>query len=96
MEKQEMSITKKTTLWSVTGACWIDDEKDVDSLVVTLRESDEDYAVVCTGHKGFGSEKIITALRAATAALIRANGGDISAVGAAELDTLYTGSQRAN
>ena len=91
-----MSITKKTTLWSVTGADWIDDEKDVDSLVVTLRESDEEYAVVCTGPKGFGSEKIITALRAATAALIRANGGDISAVGAAELDTFNTGSQRAN
>ena len=91
-----MSITKKTTLWSVTGADWIDDEKDVDSLVVTLRESDEEYAVVCTGPKDMGADKIINALRAATAALIRANGGDISTVGAAELDALYTGSQRAN
>jgi hypothetical protein len=89
-------MTPSSTIWRVTGADWIDSETDVDSITISLHTNGEDYAVACTGPKGMKSDQFIGALRAATAALIRANGGDISTVGAAELDTFNTGDQRAN
>jgi hypothetical protein len=91
-----MSDVKTSTLWRVTGADWLDAEPDVDTITISLRANSEDFAVACTGPKGMKSDKFIAALRAAAAALIRANGGDISAVGAEELDLFNTGSQRAN
>jgi hypothetical protein len=91
-----MSDPTTSTLWSVTGAEWIDTETDVDSITISLRTGDEDYAVACTGPKGMKSNQFISALRAATASLIRANGGDISTVGAAQSNMFDTGNQRAN
>ena len=91
-----MSAVKTATLWSVTGADWIDNEKDVDSITVSLRANNEDYAVACTGPKGMMSDQFISALRAAAAALVVANGGDASIVGAEQIDLFNTGDQRAN
>ena len=91
-----MSETRTSTVWAVTGADWIDTETDTDSITVSLRTNGEYFAVACTGPKGMTSDRFINALRASTAALIQANGGDISTVGAAQLDMFDTGDQRAS
>jgi hypothetical protein len=85
-----------STLWRVTGADWYDTEPDVDTISLSLLANGDNYAVACTGPKGMKSDQFISALRAATAALINANGGDISVVGAAQLDLFDTGDQRAS
>lgn len=91
-----MSGVKTSTLWGVTGADWLDTEEDVDSITLSLRSNGEDHAVACTGPKGMKSDQFISAIRAAAAALIQANGGDITTVGAAQLGLFDTGDQRAN
>ena len=85
-----------STLWRVTGADWFDNEPDVSTISVSLLANGKDYAVACTGPKGMNSNEFIPALRAAAAAMINSVGGDMSAVGAAQLDMFDTGDQRAS
>jgi hypothetical protein len=91
-----MSDVPTATLWRVTGAKWLDTDEEFDSISLLIRSNGEDYAVACTGPKGMKSDQFISAIRAAAAALIQANGGDITTVGAAHPDLFDTGDQHAN
>jgi hypothetical protein len=86
------------TQWSVTAAEMRTDEEDFDTVAVSLLGLGANYVVACSGPKGMDPTQFITALRAATAALIHAVGGDMSAVGAATPDDamMDTGDQRAS
>lgn len=86
------------TQWSVAAAEMRTDEKDFDTVAVSLLGLGASYAVACSGPKGMDPTQFITALRAATAALICAAGGDMSAVGATAADevAMDTGDQRAS
>jgi hypothetical protein len=76
------------SLWRVIDCRWVDKEPDVDviAVVVANGRTGDSYAVTCAGPKGMKSDQFIDAIRAATASLLRAAGGDMSSVGARPLD----------
>jgi hypothetical protein len=86
------------TLWHVTGASYIDTDPEVDVIAVTVEGLGHEYAVCVSGHKKLSGDEIVYALRAAAAGLIRAAGGDLSAVGCEtpEQSMFDTGDQRAS
>jgi len=86
------------TLWHMTGAKWVDENPDCDVMAVTVSGRGHDYAVCVSGFKGMKVNDIVNAMRAATAGLIHAAGGDMSVVGCSSPDdnaALFdTGDQR--
>ena len=90
--------TETMTLWHMLSADWIDKDPEVDVLAGTVTGNKKHYAVCVSGHKNMSSTEIIGALRAATAGLIHATGGDMSVVGciSPEDSKFDTGDQRAN
>jgi hypothetical protein len=91
-----MSTVKMQVVWHLKDAYWIEEQPEMDTISVLLQAGGEEYAVACSGPKGMTSNQFISALRAATAGLIRATGGDMSVVGVGTLEdaTFDTGAQR--
>lgn len=93
-----MSKIKSSSQWQVLDARWVDTEPDCDVICVAVQGGGDVYAITCSGPKGMKPREFITALRAGTAAMLRASGGDMSEVGAKALDdtdpTFDTGTQR--
>lgn len=86
------------TQWTVLDAKWVDTDSASDAITVSLQANGKHYAVACSGPKGMRSDEFISALRAGTAAIIRAAGGDMAAVGCGTIEDAKfdTGDQRAN
>jgi hypothetical protein len=93
-----MTAPVTSTLWQLLDAFWIETDPDVDVIAVAVKGGGQQYVVTCAGPKGMKSNEFVPAMRAAVAGLIRAAGGDMTAVGArpAEDPTFDTGDQRAN
>ena len=93
-------MTEVTTrsVWQLLDAYWVDTDTETSTIAVALQGGGNTYVVTCVGHKDMTSAEFISALRVATAGLIRAAGGDMSVVGCGDLDAAKfdTGNQRAN
>jgi hypothetical protein len=89
-------MTTTKSLWHVTGADYVSTDPEVDVMVVTVAGLGTEYAVCVSGHKNMDSNEMVSALRAAAAALILASGGDPADVGCGTPDTdrFDTGDQR--
>ena len=83
-------------LWHVTDAQWVDTDPEVDVIAVALQCNGKNYVVACSGPKAMQSDEFIPAIRAAAAALLRENGGDITVINRDAGSTFDTGDQRAN
>jgi hypothetical protein len=95
-----MTEATTSTLWKTLNADWDESDPEHDTIIVTVHGIGGVYVSALSGPKGMDSHAIVGALRAATAALIAASGGDVSTVGARFIEAddalLDTGDQRAN
>ena len=93
-----MSDIKTSVVWQPLYAIRFEEDPDVDVVTVKVQGCGHDFAISCAGYKGMMPQEFIGAMRAATAVLIRAMGGDTSIVGAEVADAAQfdTGDQRAN
>jgi hypothetical protein len=92
----DATITR--TVYQLLDAYWVDTDPETSTIAVAIKGGGQTYVVTCVGHKNMTSVEFISALRVATAGLIRAAGGDMSVVGCGNLDDAKfdTGNQRAN
>jgi len=93
-----MTNTVVKVVWHMTGVKWVDEDPTCDVMAVTVNGRGQDYAVCVSGFKGMKVQDIVNAMRAATAGLIHAAGGDMSVVGCSSPDDnaelFDTGDQR--
>jgi NAD(P)H-dependent flavin oxidoreductase YrpB (nitropropane dioxygenase family) len=89
---------KTSSVWQLLDAHWVDVDPDADVIVVAVKGGGHEYVVTCAGPNNMTTNDFIPAMRAAVAGLIRAAGGDMSAVGARTTTdpTFDTGDQRAS